>query len=56
MDEGIRTETVHFASTDGKTQVRGIIWWPEDTSGARGVVQLVHGMAEHILRYDDFAR
>ena len=55
MDDSIRTETVHFDSTDGSTQIRGIIWWPDDAP-KRGVVQLVHGMAEHIMRYDDFAR
>ena len=56
MGNTVRTETVHFASTDGKTQIRGVIWWPDDTTDAQGVVQLVHGMAEHIMRYDDFAR
>lgn len=56
MAQDIRTETVRFASTDGTTQVRGVLWWPDDDVPARGVVQLVHGMAEHIMRYDDFAR
>lgn len=30
------------------------VW--DDTENAKGVVQLSHGMAEHIQRYDDFAR
>ncbi len=55
-EEIARRETVHFLSTDGKTQIRGIIWWPEEGVELRGVVQLVHGMAEHILRYEPFAR
>lgn len=49
-----QVQTIYFTSTDGSTQVRGIIWWPEQE--ARGIVQLVHGMAEHIMRYDAFAR
>ena len=51
-DKGV--EIVHFTSTEGSTPIRGIIWWPEGEP--RGVVQIVHGMAEHILRYDAFAR
>lgn len=56
MGTSIRCETLRFPSTDGSTQVRGVIWWPDEASEQRGVVQLVHGMAEHIMRYDDFAR
>ena len=64
-----RTEFT-FDSTDGESQVRAVLWVPltmERTDSAsgepelgcfkpRGVVQLIHGMAEHIDRYDDFAR
>lgn len=56
MGEDTRKEIVHFTSTDGHTQIRGVIWWPEDPKAARGVVQLVHGMAEHIMRYEPFAK
>ena len=56
MSDDNRIETVHFASTDGSTQIRGVIWWPDDVTHAHGVLQLVHGMAEHIMRYDNFAR
>lgn len=31
-------------------------WKPEDIKQAKGVVQLVHGSAEHAKRYDDFAK
>lgn len=48
------SETVRFLSTDGTTEVFGTIWQPQGP--ARGVVQLVHGMAEHIGRYDRLAR
>lgn len=54
MDTITRTEQVSFLSTDGKTRINGIIWWPDGQPKA--VVQLVHGMAEHIMRYEPFAR
>ena len=64
-----RTEFT-FDSADGKSQVRAVLWVPLSMERAdaafgepelgcfkpRGVVQLIHGMAEHIGRYDDFAR
>ena len=46
-------ETVRFDSSDGRSQVAGTIWWP--ATEPVGVVQLVHGMAEYIDRYDHFA-
>lgn len=64
-----RTE-FSFDSADGESQVRAVLWVPlamerTDTASGepelgcfkpRGVVQLIHGMAEHIGRYDGFAR
>lgn len=47
-----------FLSADGSTPVRGVLWQPADVPGGarpRGIVQLIHGMAEHIDRYDGFA-
>ncbi|MCI8469611.1 MAG: alpha/beta hydrolase [Eggerthellaceae bacterium] len=54
----VRVEST-FTSSDGATAVRCVTWEPRDVAGGaqpRGIVQLVHGMAEHIGRYDDFAR
>lgn len=59
-----------FDSADGRSTVHAVLWLPvslqkDRARGAgeslgtfrpRGVVQLIHGMAEHIDRYDDFAR
>ena len=42
-----------FASVTGQTLER-VLWPIEGTP--RGVVQLVHGMAEHISRYDTAAQ
>lgn len=44
-----------FNSSDNVHKIHGILWKPDDQE-IIGVVQLVHGMAEHIDRYDDFAR
>ena len=43
-----------FLSGDGVHQVHGVAWYPQGEP--RGVVQLVHGISEYILRYDPFAR
>ena len=42
-----------FLSSDQKTIIHGNWWLPEEEPKA--VVQLVHGMQEHIARYDRFA-
>lgn len=44
-----------FLSTDGKTQLHGMCWEPEGGS-VHAVLQICHGVAEHIARYDAFAR
>ncbi len=44
-----------FSSADGSTELHGCLW--ESTGNVpRAVVQLVHGVSEHITRYDRFAR
>jgi len=43
-----------FLSSDGKTMLHGIAWLPEGE--VRAVIQLSHGITEHIDRYDTFAR
>ena len=48
------SEEFKIPSWDGKTMLHGMLW--KTRQEARGVVQLVHGMAEHIARYDEFAR
>ena len=44
-----------FLSTDGRTQLHGMLWEPEAVP-VRAVLQVCHGVAEHIARYDGFAR
>lgn len=47
-------EDFSFDSRDNKTKLHAAIWIPDGEPKA--VVQIVHGMAEHIGRYEDFAK
>lgn len=50
----MKKEEFYFNSYDGISKIHGVTWTPEDEP-VRCVVQLVHGMAEYIERYDEFA-
>ena len=52
---GVVIEDVTFDSADGKSTIHARFWLP-DGRPPRAVVQIVHGMSEHIRRYDEFAR
>lgn len=56
MDIEVTQEDIHFLSTDMKTQIHARIWIDKENAHPHAIVQLVHGMAEHIDRYDEFAR
>lgn len=43
----------YFPSKDGLTQIHAIEWIPEGK--IKAVLQIAHGMVEHIERYSDFA-
>ncbi len=45
----------YFNSSNGLNKIRTLIW-EDDELTPIGIVQLTHGMAEHIARYDDFAK
>lgn len=42
-----------FPSADGRTSIHAVEWAPE--GGVRAVLQISHGVAEYILRYEPFA-
>ncbi len=42
-----------YLSNDGKTNIHAVEWKPEGEISA--VLQISHGMAEYIMRYNDFA-
>ena len=50
----IQTFDLSYPSSDGIHAVHAREWVPE--GAPRGVVQLVHGVAEHVGRYDQAAR
>jgi len=50
----IQTREFSYPSADGAHAVFAREWTPE--GAPRGVVQIVHGVAEHIGRYDAPAR
>ncbi|MBI9101560.1 MAG: lysophospholipase [Spirochaetales bacterium] len=43
-----------YNAADGK-EIFASKWEPEDTVKPKGLIQIVHGMAEHRHRYDEFA-
>lgn len=50
----INKEEFYFDSRDGEHKIHAIRWIPEAEKPVC-VLQIVHGMSEHIDRYDDFA-
>lgn len=51
----IQKEEFYFDSRDRQNKVHAIKWIP-DVEKPVCILQIVHGMAEHIDRYDEFAR
>lgn len=47
-------EEINFKSNDEKNFVRAVKWLPEEEP--KYILQIAHGMAEHIMRYEDFAK
>lgn len=47
-------EDFSFDSRDNKTKLHAVMWLPDEKP--RAIVQIVHGMAEHVGRYEDFAK
>ncbi|WP_101909878.1 alpha/beta fold hydrolase [Marasmitruncus massiliensis] len=50
----ITVKQIEFKSTDGVSGLFGWIYIPAE--GNRGVIQIIHGMAEHMGRYHEFMR
>ena len=50
----INIEEFTFLSSDGQTRLHAMLWLPEGE--IRGILQIAHGVAEHVARYDGFAR
>jgi alpha-beta hydrolase superfamily lysophospholipase len=50
----IKKEEFYFDSRDGEHKLHAVKWLPE-TETPVCILQIIHGMSEHIERYDDFA-
>lgn len=55
MDTTVAVAPIGFLSHDGTSTIKGLVWEPERTRGSRrvaprGVIQIVHGMVEHVGR------
>lgn len=51
----VTKEEFYYDSRDGKHKLHAIRWIPESSKPVC-IVQIIHGMAEYIDRYDEFAR
>ena len=51
----MRKETFFFDSRDGQSKIHAVRYMP-DTEDVIAVVQIIHGMAEYIERYEEFAQ
>ena len=51
----MKKEDIYFESRDGVSKLHAIVW-SDETKNPIGILQIIHGMAEYIDRYDDFAR
>lgn len=51
----MRKEEFYYDSRDGKSKLHAVRWMPENPDAIVGVVQIVHGMAEYVARYEEFS-
>ena len=55
----MQTTTISYPSHDNASTIRALVWEPDDAArpdfSPRAVVQIVHGMSEHVERYTPFA-
>ena len=55
----IKETTLSYPSHDGVSQIYALVWEPQPASTQaplRGIIQIIHGVAEHGGRYRDLAR
>ena len=54
----MKRSELRYPNADGASCIRALVWEPDAVAAGappRAVVQLVHGMAEHVERYERFA-
>ena len=47
-------EEFYFDSRDGESRIHAVRYTPDD-GNVKGIVQVVHGMAEYVERYENLA-
>lgn len=50
----MKREDFTYESRDGINKIHAVRWTPDDLKPI-GILQIIHGMAEHVERYEDFA-
>lgn len=50
----LKKEEFYFESRDNSSKIHAVMWIPEEPPCC--ILQVIHGMAEYIDRYDEFAR
>lgn len=51
----MKKEELYFDSRDGKSRIHAVRYSPDRKDKVRCVLQIVHGMAEYVERYEEFA-
>lgn len=51
----MKKEEFYFQSRDGESKIHAVRWMPEENKPSF-IVQIVHGMAEYVERYEEFAK
>ena len=51
----MQREDLYFDSRDNISKIHAVRWTP-DTDKPVAILQIIHGMAEHVDRYEDFAK
>jgi len=49
-------EEFYYGSRDGKNRIHAVKYAPDGAAEVRCILQIVHGMAEYVERYEEFAR
>lgn len=46
----------YYPSADGKTTIHAVEWMPQNARHIKGIIQIAHGLSEHILLYEPVAK
>ena len=46
----------YYPSADGKTTIHAVEWIPTNVRHIKGIIQIAHGLSEHILLYEPIAQ